>query len=336
MFGKFKRNGSTCVGPGSGRSWATGFTLIELLVVISIIALLIALLLPALARAKDIANTIACASNLRSIDQAASEYSQEFRGQPLPSMTVSNQGGNTNRWIIWPAILILDGIVPPEKIAGDNAKYSDNYNLPVNGLSTIFYDPGDMNGASQNQVDGINAYDYNVIGPGGKPIAVPYISAYTINGGWINPEYNPNYPGRPASMSVYRYVSYPMFGPGYSHGGTGYQPSPGAPPVASFHEPSHDVYFFDGTEWANDNNVLNGPVGRHERNNPDSPQSTTDGYTNIAFLDGHVALFPRAKLPQSKLPAPGGLCADGGLYGAPKQMVQAPWFNMNYDLMAGN
>ncbi len=57
-----------------------GFTIIELLVVISIIALLIALLLPALARAKDLANAIACASNERQIALATIMWSHEHEG----------------------------------------------------------------------------------------------------------------------------------------------------------------------------------------------------------------------------------------------------------------
>jgi prepilin-type N-terminal cleavage/methylation domain-containing protein len=58
-----------------------GFTLIELLVVISIISLLIALLLPALARARSLALQVEGASNLRQIGIALHEYADTFRGQ---------------------------------------------------------------------------------------------------------------------------------------------------------------------------------------------------------------------------------------------------------------
>jgi prepilin-type N-terminal cleavage/methylation domain-containing protein/prepilin-type processing-associated H-X9-DG protein len=69
-----------------------GFTLVELLVVIGIIAVLIGILLPALSKARDQANLVACASNERQMYQLISLYADDYHGSVLPCSFQDSKG----------------------------------------------------------------------------------------------------------------------------------------------------------------------------------------------------------------------------------------------------
>src|SRR5690242_17634176 len=63
-----------------GRRTARGFTLVELLVVIAIIAVLAAMLLPALSKAKEQGRKASCINNLHQVGLAIPMYAEDFDG----------------------------------------------------------------------------------------------------------------------------------------------------------------------------------------------------------------------------------------------------------------
>ena len=81
------------------RKRACGFSLIELMVVIGIIAILVALLLPALQRAKHQAKSVQCKSNLRQIGMALQIYSNDWKGWIFPPELGANMPPE-ERWPI--------------------------------------------------------------------------------------------------------------------------------------------------------------------------------------------------------------------------------------------
>ena len=72
-----------------------GFTLIELLVVVSIIALLLAILIPSLQKAREQAKDVVCKANMHSIGQAFTMYAEKFSGVWPPAVDTF---GLQNRW----------------------------------------------------------------------------------------------------------------------------------------------------------------------------------------------------------------------------------------------
>ncbi len=124
-------------------SSAPGFTLIELLVVVAIIAVLVAILLPALSRARKSSQKIACAANLHQLGYATTMYLQDNDDIYYPDQ---------NKWYSWwvfihPYVADLNKIMHCPAWRGDTHWWSSGigwgygYNFEFNNKSTTRVNP---------------------------------------------------------------------------------------------------------------------------------------------------------------------------------------------------
>jgi prepilin-type N-terminal cleavage/methylation domain-containing protein len=238
-----------------------GFTLVELLVVIGIISLLISILLPSLNKAREAANRIQCASNLRQIFLGAMFYSQDNKGR-FPSAWADGQQLGALRALGTKG----DPIRKQRYILNDNVW--DCPSDPTRGLDFVKFDYADA--AVPGGYLGRRWGDITTASPLGT--GMPNVS-YAMNrtAGWY---YNEKPPSPPL------YWNFPAYNPAIRGGKSVY-----------------DALFFEAEAGTEPNIVQNSVYGlrvgyfKHAAGSYPSQMFYSafhGGYINVCGGDGHV------------------------------------------------
>lgn len=274
------------------------FTLIELLVVIAIIAILAAMLLPALARAKEKARRTNCISNLRQWGLGVQMYSSDNNSGTPTDGYGNPPGGRGPAWCT-PGQPNGEG-TPDDPLAWFNEL------PPLLSQKTLanYYDAMTTGRGINGNTKAVEDMPF----PGGQgpfwecPSA--YMSQATINSGGLAPADGMSAPGQGGFFSYAMNIDLKRD----PTDTTGQNPLyyPQMPKLTNFKQPSATVFMFDMvfdpvSEKVNDSPQYNSvnPAGRQR-----SFASRHDKGGSINFLDGHVSWFKTdyVQNPQS----PGG------------------------------
>ena len=240
----------------------SGFTLVEMLVVIAILALLAALLIPAISSARASARSTIASSNLRQLTLAWIQYG-EVQGDMMPWLMWDPARPSLQQY--WFATVIDDGTNPPQ------LDFDGGLLTPyMEKDKEVFQDPdfGLSNVTSSRFETFTTAFGYNAsyLGPG---TSIEYDSSFN----WVG-----------------------VYEPGTTHPSTSKMVPPVSYAYSSLKATSKTIVFADSAVGYNNTDFSPGLAENWSLDPPSSGNPTihfrhVGDVANVAFADGHVKKF---------------------------------------------